>query len=165
MKKAKLSIICALAKDRAIGKDNRLLWHIPEDLKRFKKLTMGHPVIMGQKTFDSIGKPLPGRINIVLNRDENKKISGVIIAHSIQEAIDLAQKKDDKEIFIIGGGSVYTQTINLADKLYLTLVEGDYEADTYFPDYSDFVIISKKYNQSGKYKYHFLELERNVEKY
>ena len=91
---AKISLICAVAKDRAIGKNNRLLWNIPEDLKRFKKLTLGHPVIMGKKTFDSIGKPLPGRTNIVLNRDKKIKIAGVIIAHSIDEAIAFAKKKD-----------------------------------------------------------------------
>ena len=122
---------------------------------------MGHPIIMGQKTFDSIGKPLSGRTNFVLSRDEIK-IPGVIIVHSIKEAIDLGQKKDNNEIFIIGGGSVYAQTIDKADKLYLTLVEGKYEADTYFPDYSNFVIIAKESKKSGKYKYHFLELERNV---
>lgn len=161
---AKISIICAVAKDRAIGRNNRLLWNIPEDLKRFKKLTLGHPVIMGQKTFDSIGKPLPGRTNIVLNRDD-KKIPGAIIAHSIEEAIDIARGKDKKEIFIIGGGSVYAQTIDQADKLYLTLVKGDYDADTYFPDYSNFDIIAKESRKSGKYKYHFLELERNAKKH
>ena len=161
---AKISIICALDKNRAIGKDNRLLWNIPEDLKRFKKLTTGHPVIMGQKTFDSIGKPLPGRTNIVLNRDD-VKISGTIIVHSIKKAIEVAKKIDNDEIFIIGGGSVYAQTIDLADKLYLTLVEGNFDADTYFPDYSNFDIITKERNTSGKYKYNFLELERNVKKH
>lgn len=164
-KSPKISLICALAKNRAIGKDNHLLWNIPEDLKKFKKITLGHPVIMGQKTYESIGKPLPKRFNIVVSKDRNLNIKGCQVCHSINEALEFACKKDDNEIFIIGGGSIYAQTIDKADKLYLTLVEGKYKADTFFPDYSNFDIIAKESKKSGKYKYHFLELEKNVKKH
>lgn len=159
---AKISLICAVAeKNRAIGKDNRLLWNIPKDLEHFKQITLNHPVIMGQKTFESIGRPLPGRVNIVLSPNTDLKIDGVDICHSIGEAIELASKKDNEEIFFIGGGSIYAQTIGLADKLYLTLVKGDYTADTFFPDYSAFdKIISKKKEESNGYIYQFIELER-----
>ena len=166
MKKAKVSLICALAKDRAIGYKNQLLWQIPADLAHFKKITTSHPVIMGQKTFESIGRPLPNRTNIIVSKDESLNIDGCIIAHSIDEALDLGAKKDENkisdeinEIFIIGGGSVYAQTIDIADKLYLTLVEGKYKADTYFPEYQNFKkIIKKEKGESSGYKYQFLEL-------
>ncbi len=135
MKEAKISIICAIAQDRAIGKDNKLLWHISNDLKRFKKVTEGHPVIMGQKTFDSLPSgSLSNRVNIVLNPDKNKKIDGCIVTSSIEDGVKVAKEEDKEEIFIIGGGSIYAQTIKIADKLYLTVVDGEYEADTYFPD-------------------------------
>jgi len=160
--KPKISIIAAVAeKNRAIGKDNKLLWHIAEDLQRFKKITSGHPVIMGQNTFESLGRPLPNRTNIVLTFDKSFQAPGCIVVYSIGEAIEIASEKDKEEIFFIGGGQIYAQAIKFADKLYLTLVEGDYDADTFFPDYSDFkkVIFEEKHESNG-YKYRFLELER-----
>jgi dihydrofolate reductase len=161
MARPKISVIVAVAKDRAIGKDNKLLWDIPEDLQHFKKITSGHPVIMGQKTFESLNKPLPGRTNIVLTFDKSYQSPGCIVVHSIDEAIKVASEKDQEEIFFIGGGQIYAQAIKIADKLYLTLVEGEYEADTFFPDYSEFkkVILEEPHESSG-YKYKFLELER-----
>jgi len=162
MKKPKISIIAAVAeKNRAIGKDNKLLWHIPGDLPRFKKITTGHPVIMGQKTFESLGKPLPNRTNIVLTFDKSFQAPGCIVAYSVDEAIKIASEKDPQEIFFIGGGSVYAQAIKFADKLYLTLVEGEYDADTFFPDYSEFKkVIFEEPHESAGYKYKFLELQK-----
>ena len=161
-RKPKISLICAVAeKNRGIGKDNRLLWNIPADLKHFKKITLNHPVIMGLKTFEFIGRPLPGRVNIVLSPNPDLKIDDADVCHSIDEAIKFSSQRDDEEIFFIGGGSIYAQAIDLADKLYLTLVKGDYTADTFFPDYSAFdKIISQDSEESNGYKYQFIELER-----
>ena len=157
----KISIIAAIGKNRELGKDNKLLWHIPGDLPRFKKLTTGHPIIMGRKTFESIGRPLPNRINIVVTRDSNYNIEGVIVVHSIEKAIEEAKKKDKEEIFIIGGGQIYEQVLPFTDRLYLTVIDAQAEADTYFPDYSEFKkIISEETNESGGLKYSFLVLER-----
>ena len=156
---AKISIICALSENRAIGKDNKLLWHISDDLKRFKELTIGHPIIMGRKTFESIGKPLSGRTNIIVTRGSSYKAEGCLVFDSLEKAIDQAKRIDNEEIFIIGGGQIYNQAIDLADKLYLTLVEGEYEADTYFPDYSSFKkIILEEQQCSNGYNYKNLEL-------
>ena len=157
-----VSIIAALAKNnRAIGLNNQLLWHISEDLKRFKKLTLGHPIIMGQKTFESIGKALPGRSNIVLTQNTAFTAPTCLIAYSIDDAIKKASELDDKEIFIIGGGQVYTQTIGIADKLYLTLVEGDFKGDVFFPDYSDFkTVLKHERHKNGEYSFEFIDLKR-----
>jgi dihydrofolate reductase len=161
MNRPRISVIAAVAKNRAIGKDNKLLWHIPEDLQHFKKITSGHPVIMGQKTFESLGKPLPNRTNIVLTDDKSFQAPNCLVVYSIDEAIKVASEKDQQEIFFIGGGSVYAQAIKIADKLYLTLVEGEYDADTFFPDYSDFKkVVLEESHESAGYKYKFLELER-----
>ena len=126
-----ISIIVALAKNRAIGKGNELLWHISEDLKGFKTTTMGKPIIMGRKTYESIGRPLPGRRNLVISRTENLKIEGVECYTSLDLAFASCTEED--EVFVIGGGQIYDQTINIADKLYLTVVHKEYEADTFFP--------------------------------
>jgi len=157
----KISIICALAENRAIGKDNRLLWHIPEDLKRFQKLTRGHVVIMGRKTFESIGRALPERVNIVISRDLDFKPENCLVASSFEDALEKARQMEKNEIFIIGGGQVYNQAINQADKLYLTIVPGSYEADTFFPDYSVFKKITyrEEFVFDGK-NCSFLELEK-----
>jgi dihydrofolate reductase len=161
MKKPRISIIAAVAENKAIGKDNKLLWHISEDMQRFKKITTGHPVIMGQKTFESLGRPLPNRTNIVLTLDKSYQAPGCAVVHSLEEAIKVASEKDNDEIFFIGGGQVYNQAIKFTDKLYLTLVEGDYEADTFFPDYSEFrKVVFEEPHESAGYKYKFLELEK-----
>jgi dihydrofolate reductase len=134
-----VSIIVAMAENRVIGRDNDLIWHIPEDLKRFKTLTMGKPVIMGRKTFESIvarlGKPLPGRVNIVISR-KNPQYTGAITCQNLTEAMDQARKTGADEIFIIGGAQVYAQAIseNLADRLYVTSVAGQPEGDAFFPE-------------------------------
>lgn len=162
MKRPIISIIAAIGKNRELGKDNKLLWRIPDDMKRFKMLTMGHPVIMGRTTYESIGKPLLGRINIVLTRDESFNVPGCIVAYSLEEALTIARETDKEEIFIIGGGKVYEQALPLADKLYLTIVDGTYDADTYFPKYSRFTnVVSEKKGEYNNYKYTFLELIKN----
>lgn len=154
-----LSIIAAIGDNRELGKNNALLWHIPEDMKRFKTLTTGHTVIMGRKTYQSIGKSLPNRTNIIITMDKEFTAAGCIIAHSLDEAI---QKSQDTEIFIIGGASVYRQAIDKADKLYLTKVKGTFDADTYFPDYSRFLnVVSSVQKQDDTYIYTFLELTRS----
>lgn len=115
-----------------IGADNQLLWHLPKDLKHFKDLTSGHPIIMGRKTYESIGKALPNRTNIVISRKKNWFEEGILIVGSIKEAVKFA-KKIDENIFIIGGGNIYEQTMEIADKLEVTLVKAQLEADTFFP--------------------------------
>lgn len=159
MKKPKISLMAAIASEnRALGKDNKLIYKIPDDLERFKNLTSGHTIIMGRKTFESIGRPLTNRTNIVISSDPNYKAEGITVVHSLDEALGQLQG----EIFIIGGGQIYQEAIGLADKLYLTVVEGNPEADTFFPDYSDFkkVIWQSEELQSDGFKYKFLELER-----
>lgn len=127
-----ISIIVAVADNGVIGCANKLIWHLSDDLKRFKRLTTGHPVVMGRKTFDSIGRPLPNRVNIVISRDKSLDIEDVVVVNSIDGAVGLFGA--DEEIFIIGGGEIYRQSMPLADKLYLTLVHQTPEGDTYFPE-------------------------------
>lgn len=159
----KVSMIAAIASEnRAIGKNNKLIYHIHEDLQRFKELTTNHLVIMGRKTFESIGKALPNRINIVITRQPNFSAENVVVTHSLDEALRLAElKARDEEVFIIGGGLVYKEAIGKADKLYLTIVEGTPSADTFFPDYSDFKkVVFEELHKSEDFKYKFLDLER-----
>lgn len=121
-----------MGKKNEIGFENQLLWHLPKDLKHFKDLTSGHPIIMGRKTYESIGKPLPNRTNIVVSRQKDWFEEGILIVGSIKEAVKFA-KKIDEEVFIIGGGNIYAQTMDVVDRLEVTLVKADLEADTYFP--------------------------------
>lgn len=156
-----ISIIAVVGKNNAIGRNNQLIWHLSDDLKYFKKVTSGHTVIMGDKTFQSIGRPLPNRRNIVLSLDENYSAEGVQVRNSLEEV--LAEYKDsDEEVFVIGGGMIYKLALPYADKLYITLVEDFPEdADTFFPDYSEFkkVVSQKKHEENG-IEYSFLELTR-----
>lgn len=126
------TIVVAMGEKNEIGFNNQLLWHLPKDLKHFKDLTSGHPIIMGRKTYESIGKPLPNRTNIVISRKKDWFVEGILIVGSIKEAVKFA-KKIDEEVFIIGGGNIYGQTMDIVDKLEVTLVKADLEADTYFP--------------------------------
>ena len=127
-----ITLIVAMGKNREIGKENQLLWHLPKDLKRFKELTSGYPIIMGRKTYESIGKPLPNRTNIVISRKNDWFEEGILIVGSIKEAVKFA-KKIDEEVFVLGGGNIYEQTIDFADKLEVTLVDAVLDADTFFP--------------------------------
>jgi dihydrofolate reductase len=157
-----LSIIAVIGRKRELGKDNKLLWHIPGDLPRFKSLTSGHPVIMGRKTFQSIGRPLPGRTNIVISADPAFHADGVTPVSSFDAALVAARLAPGaEEIFVIGGGSVYTMAIGTADRLYLTVVDADSPADTYFPDYSAYTgVISEEAKEEGGYRFRYLTLRR-----
>lgn len=131
-KTSELTLIVAAGENDAIGKDNKLIWHLSDDLKRFKQLTNGHHIIMGRKTFESFPKPLPNRTHVVITRQENYKApDGVIIVNSLEDAIDTA--KSDTQPFVIGGGEIYKQAMPLADKIELTRVHHSFEADTFFP--------------------------------
>lgn len=159
-----ITIIVAMDEQRGIGKDNQLLWHLPKDLKHFKEITSGHPVIMGRKTYESIGKPLPNRTNIVVSRKNDWFEEGILIVGSLKEAIKFA-KKIDENIFIIGGGNIYEQTIELADKLEVTLVETTRNADTFFPTIEEKIWIKTdeihhKKDEKNEYDFCFQTYER-----
>lgn len=156
-----LSLIAVIGKNRELGKDNALLWHIPGDLPRFKKLTSGHPVIMGKNTYLSIGRPLPDRTNIVVSTSLLTQ-EGIHVASNVKDALNIANRAPgSSEIFIIGGGTLYTQTIDKADILYLTIVDATAQADTFFPDYSNFKkIISSETQHNGGYTYSYVTLKR-----
>ena len=130
-----ISLVAALSENRVIGKDNRLPWHLPDDMKHFREITEGKPIIVGQKTLESIGKPLPNRTNIVLVRKKGISIPGCITVHSIEEALEAA--KDAKEVVVIGGASVYKQFLEqgLIDRMYLTIIHDNVEGDAYFPEF------------------------------
>jgi len=127
-----ISIIVAIAENNAIGKGNQLLWRMPADLKHFKNATTGHTVIMGRKTFDSVGKPLPNRRNIVITRDTDLKIDGVEIVNTLEKAVSLCN--NDEEVFIVGGAEIYKMAMDRTDKIYLTVIHGVFDADTFFPE-------------------------------
>ena len=126
-----LSIIVAIAREGVIGCHNKLLWHITEDMKYFRRVTTGHPVIMGRKTFESIGRPLPGRTNIVITRNRTYDAPGCTVVDSIEEA--LTHIAPEEEAFVIGGGEIYAQALPMCDRLYITDVDADYHGDTFFP--------------------------------
>ena len=128
------SLIVAASKNNAIGKANAMLWHLPEDLKFFKNTTWGMPVIMGRKTFESVGKPLPGRTNIVITSNKDWHVAGTITTANIEEALKAAKATNAKEIFITGGGEIYKQTMNIADKIYITRVNTEIDGDAFFPE-------------------------------
>jgi len=163
------SAIAVTNKNRAIGFKNKLLWKLPPDLEHFKKITAGHTVIMGGNTFISLGRPLPNRVNIVITNIKDFKAPGCIIVFALEEALERAKAEEEKlpteqkEIFIIGGASIYTQMLPYVEKLYLTIVDDEpAEVDTYFPDYSEFKKIiteSETYEHNGL-KYKFIELAR-----
>lgn len=164
-----LSIIVAVAKNLAIGKDNKLLWHLPEDLKYFKRITMGKPIIMGRKTFESIGRPLPGRLNIVVTRQPEWQQDGVKVVHSIDEAITLAEAQATidgiDELMVIGGAELYKTALPKASRIYLTKVDADIEGDTFFPtlDISEWTEMSRESflaSDGNPYNYDFCVLDK-----
>lgn len=144
-----LSVIAAVAQNGIIGGGNRLLWHISEDLRHFKSITSGHPVIMGRRTFDSLGRPLPQRENVVITRSD-RSFDGCRTAHSLSEALGMFPSEE--EVFIIGGAQIYAEALPMADRLYLTRVERDYEGDTSFPawDESEWLLSSRERFARGK---------------
>jgi dihydrofolate reductase len=164
----KVSLVVAAAENGAIGKNNQLLWRLPDDLKRFKKLTLGHPIIMGRKTFDSIGRPLPGRPSIVITRSEDVPSTGVLVAHSLDKALEIAHSLDGEHAFIIGGGEIYRQALDnkKVDTIYLTKVHTEVEGDIYFaiPDDSQWVIVEEEYHpadEKHEFPFTFMKLTVN----
>ncbi|HUP49063.1 MAG TPA: dihydrofolate reductase [Thermoanaerobaculia bacterium] len=161
-----VSIIAILSANDVIGLDNRLPWHMPADLKRFKSLTMGHHVIMGRKTFQSMGKPLPGRITAVVTRDAGFSPEGVAVARSVEEAISKAEAAGDEEIFIAGGAEIFAQTLHRADRMYLTRIHSEFEGDTFFPEFDDVAewkLVDAEHLESDEknaWPYSFLTYER-----
>ena len=131
-KNSKVTLIAAIDENSVLGKDNQLIWHLPEDLKRFKRLTMGHAVIMGRKTFESLPKALPNRHNIVVTRNQNYSKEGITVCHSLEAAIECARYDDQP--FVIGGGQIYEQAIGLADVIELTKIHAHFEGDVFFPE-------------------------------
>ena len=158
-----VSLIVAASRNGVIGNKNKLPWHLPADLKRFKQLTLGRPILMGRKTFESIGKPLPGRTNIVITRQPGLQACGASVAHSLEEALRLCEGQE--EVFVIGGASIYKQSISFADKLYITRVHASPEGDTSFPEIKDVdwkMISSEDHSKDEKneYDYSFTIYER-----
>lgn len=129
-----VSIIVAMDRNRGIGVENRLPWHLPDDMKRFRELTMDHHLVVGRKTWESIGRPLPGRRMIILTRDPAFKVNGCVTAGSLIEAAAIARSQDETELFIGGGADIYRQSIQIADRIYLTLVDAELDADARFPE-------------------------------
>ncbi len=156
------SILVAAAQNNAIGGNNDLLWRIPEDLKRFKALTMGKICIMGRKTYESIGKPLPGRRFVIITRDPDFKVEGCAVVSSLEQALALG--KTEPEVMIIGGGEIYRQALPITDKIYLTRVMADFEGDTFFPELSakEWREIDKSevFETTAGLKYRFIDLIR-----
>lgn len=155
-----VKIIVAMSKNRVIGNNNELIWKLSSDLKRFKELTTGHPVVMGRKTYESIGRPLPNRRNIIITRNSEYEVDGCEVVSSLEEALLLT----GSNCFIIGGGEIYKQSLEVADKIYLTLVHKDFEGDTQFPEIgSEWATIDTKdftADEKNEYDYSFIEYER-----
>ena len=159
----RLSIIAAMSANRVIGRNNSLPWKLPADLKRFKNLTMGHHLLMGRKTFESIGQPLPGRTTVVITRQTRYSPTGALVAHSIEQALQLAAQ--DSEVFVAGGAQIYQQMLPRADRLYLTSLDKEFEGDSTFPDFdeSDWQLIFQENrgpDEKNAYHYSFLTYER-----
>ena len=160
-----ISLIAAMDKNRVIGKDGKLPWHLPKDMKYFRDKTKGKPVIMGRKTYESIGRPLPERTNIIISRDKDYKVEGCIVVHSIDEALKTAGNVE--EVMVIGGSQIYKEFLPKANKLYLTLIEADFDGDTYFPEYKieewkETVYEEHERDAENQYDYRFVVLERSA---
>lgn len=161
--RSRLSLIVAMANNRVIGANNTLPWHLPADLKLFKSLTMGHHMVMGRKTYESIGKPLPGRTSVVVTRNAHYSVPGVIVVNSLNAAIEACE--GDEEIFVIGGAELYRQAIKFADRIYLTEIDADISGDAHFTE-----LDSKLWQETGRvshspdeknlYSYHFVVYDR-----
>ena len=161
--KPRVSLIVAMAKNRVIGANNTLPWHLPADLKHFKTLTMGHHIVMGRKTYDSIGKPLPGRTSVVVTRNANYAPPGVVVVNSLESAISACA--DDEEIFVIGGAELYRQAIVLADRIYLTEIDADIPGDAHFTEldrksWQETGRVSHAPDEKNLYHYHFVVYDR-----
>jgi dihydrofolate reductase len=160
-----ISLMVAYSKNRVIGKDNQLLWRLSDDLKNFKRVTSGHHIIMGRKTYESIGRPLPNRTNVIITRNVDFKASGCEVVHSLHEAIELAKNNGESEVIITGGGEIYRQALELIQKAYITEVDCEIDGDAYFPEF-DFshwnskVTIEHEQDEKNQYNWTFYEYER-----
>lgn len=160
-----ISLILAMAKNRVIGNKNQLPWHLPADLKYFKATTLGKPIIMGRKTYDSIGKPLPGRTNIILTQDPHFHAEGCSVVHTVDAALKAAG--DVAEVMVIGGATLYKQFLPFAHRIYLTLIHQNFAGDTYFPelptnDWQVHACQDFEPDEKNAYRYSFLVLEKNI---
>lgn len=160
-----ISAIVAMSENHVIGVDNQLPWHLPSDLQHFKSLTTGHPILMGRKTYESIGRPLPNRTNIVITRDASFSAPGCVVVTSIGEAIAHAKAKNSPEIFIIGGAEVYKQLLPVIQRIYLTVVHDEFEGDAFFPDLDSRVWKQVKReaheaDDKNEFPFSFITLER-----
>lgn len=161
----KISIIVAFDEEGLIGRDNKLPWHLPADLKHFKTITMGHHMIMGRKTFESIGKPLPGRVSVVITRQKNLEIEGCIVVHSLEEALEKCKGRE--EVFIIGGAEIFNASLNLASDLYITKIHHRFGGDTYFPEISESIWkeVSNEFrnaDEKNEWDYSFIKYSRKA---
>jgi dihydrofolate reductase len=161
----RVALIAAMAENRVIGRSNALPWHLPEDLKRFKQRTEGRVVIMGRRTFESVGRPLPNRRSIVVTRRHDYHPQGVEIAHSLEEALERARETDPQEVFVLGGAEIYTLALPEADRLYLTIVHADVAGDTHFPecDLSQWTLLDDERHEADErhaYAFSFRTYER-----
>lgn len=159
-----ISLIWAMDKNRVIGSNNQLPWHLPEDLKYFKRVTMGCPIVMGRKTFDSIGRVLPGRENVIMTRDIDYVKEGCKIVHSLDELLQYSKGKKE-EVFVIGGAEIFKETLPFADKLYITVIQHEFPGDTFFPSFSlnEWELVSSEAglkNEQNPYDYDFLVYRR-----
>jgi len=165
--KSTITVIAAIAKNNALGKDNDLIWHLPADLKRFKKVTSGHHIIMGRNTFESIGRPLPNRTTVIVTRNKNYEQAGCKIAHSITAALEIA--KEDTEIYIIGGAQIYAEVLatHAADQLDITQVHHTFDADVFFPTidatiWEETAREDCKADEKNKYDYSFITYKKRI---
>lgn len=152
----KISLIVAASTNNVIGKDNQLLWSLPNDMRFFKNTTWAMPVLMGRKTFESLGKPLPGRLNIVITRQTNWKPEGATVVHSLQEALEAASAADYKEAMVIGGGEIFKEAMAVADRIYLTRVDAVIDGDAFFPSIDESIwkmVSNRSYTTDAKHKY------------
>lgn len=168
----KIALIVAMTRNRVIGKDNKMPWHLPEDLKYFKRVTLNKPVVMGRNTFESIGKPLPQRTNIIVSRNADYKVAGAIVVPSVEQALQMVadlyqtiEAPEDSEVMIIGGAQIYAQTLPLAQRLYLTEIEAEIDGDASFPafDRSGWQETAREEHPAtpdNPYPYNFLVLDR-----
>ena len=159
-KKSKVTIIAAIDENQVLGKDNQLIWHLPDDLKRFKRLTTGHAIIMGRKTFESLPKALPNRQNIVVTRNPNYSSEGITVCHSIEAAIECA--KDDEQPFIIGGAQIYEQGLKFASIIEVTKIHTQFEGDVFFPkiDYKKWSEVKRQIMEHTDFDYSFITYEK-----
>ena len=160
-----VSIIVAVAENWVIGMNNKLIWHLSDDLKNFKKITSGHFIIMGRKTYESIGKPLPGRINIILTKNKEYEAEGCVVLDSVESALAYCIKRNQDEIFIIGGEQVYRDVFDKADKIYLTRVHASPEGDAFFPTidlskWKEKAHVSMRKNEKNDFDFEIIELEK-----